>query len=497
LAIVVRADDPSFNRFGESEHSSRDPLGHDRKVVSMLENRGWSRSSRSSRLQRLAIALVLAWLTAELVGLNRSVAEAKDPPTYTKDVAPILQTKCQNCHRRHQAGPFALETYEQARKRAGDIATVSTERSMPPWKPAAGVGPKLKHDQSLSRDEIAILHAWAEAGAPKGDPKDMPAPANFVEGWKLGPPDLILEPAEDFAIPAQGKDTYRCFVIPTNLVQDAYISAIDFRPGSPSVVHHINAFLDTTGDARLRDQAEPGPGYTSFGGPGIPSCEELCFWATGHVANHFPPGIAQRLTRQSDLIVQIHYHPSGKPEVDRTRVGIYFSREPVKQALHWNAASNTEFQLPAGKDNIEIKASWYIPADLEALAISPHMHSLGRDMRITLTYPNGKTEDLIQIPVWDPAWQGSYHFQKPISLPQGSIVKVIAHYDNSAHARNPNQPPKRVKRGFTAGDEMCEGFLAVVKKGQDLTTRGSTDDLAKIFGLQRQRNAIRKANSPR
>ena len=418
-------------------------------------------------------------------------------PTFTKDVARILQAKCQNCHRRHQVGPFALETYDQARKRASDIAAVVEERRMPPWKPAPGVGPKLKHDQSLTREEIGILSAWADGGAPYGDPRDMPPPAQFAAGWKLGPPDLVLEMPEEFSLWASGRDTYRCFVLPTNFTQDTYISALDFQPGNRRIVHHINAFVDTTGDARRRDEAEPGPGYTSFGGPGIVSFEELTFWAAGHEATYLPPGIGQRLPRQSDVVLQIHYHPSGKPERDRTRVGLYFSRTPIKQAMHWNRASNSKFQIAAGEPNVEIKASWFVPADVQALAVSPHMHQLGRDMRISVTFPGGRTQDLIQIPVWDPAWQSAYHFQKPIDLPAGSVVNVVAHFDNSAHARNPNQPPKRVKWGFNASDEMCEGFIAVVKKGQDLTVPRASDDLADIFSRQRIRKAIKEVNKSR
>jgi hypothetical protein len=460
-------------------------------VAAMFDVRDGGAGRRWSGPLRFGLAAWIAWLVTPAI-MGKEPAAAKAPPTYTRDVAPILHRSCLNCHRRHQVGPFALETYEQARKRASDIASVATDRLMPPWKPAPGVGPKLKHDQSLSAGDIAILEAWAEAGAPEGDPKDLPSAPQFAEGWKLGPPDLVLEPAESFKMPASGPDTYRCFVIPTNLTRDTYISAIDILPGNARVVHHINAFLDTSGAARKKDEAEPGPGYTSFSGPGIESYEDLTFWAAGHEATHLPPGIGQRLPSQSDVILQIHYHPSGKREVDRTRIGVYFSREPVKQALHWSTASNSEFQLPAGDANVEVKASWYIPTDLEVIAVSPHMHLLGRDMRMSVTYPNGRKADLIHIPVWDSSWQSSYYFQKPIPLPQGSILRVIAHFDNSAHSRNPNQPPKSVKWGYGANDEMCEGFIAVVKKGQDLTLPRATDDLAEIFGKQRYRNLMKK-----
>ena len=415
-------------------------------------------------------------------------ARKTEPPTYTKDVAPILQKKCQNCHRRNHVGPFSLETYEQARKRATDIAVVAGDRMMPPWKPAPGYGPKLKHDQSLAAAEIAILEAWAEAGAPQGDPKHMPTAVPFAEEWKLGTPDLVLEPDEDFAIPASGPDVYRCFVVPTNLTRETFITAVDFRPGNRKVVHHISAYIDVTGAARERDKAEKGPGYVSFSGPGIPDFKELCFWNAGHEPSHLPKGVGIRVPLQADVIIQVHYHPSGKPEVDRTRLGMYYAREPIRQALHWNQASNFEFRLPAGKSNVEVEGSWFVPADVEALAVSPHMHMLGRDMRMFVKFPNGRTQDLIHIPNWDPAWQNTYYFHDPISMPKGSVVKVVAHFDNSAHSRNPSQPPKPVKWGPAVSDEMCDGFIAVVKKGQDLVRNPGIDDLGEIFAKQRIRN---------
>ena len=170
--------------------------------------------------------------------------------TYTKDVAPILQAKCQNCHRKHQVGPFALETYEQARKRAKDIVAVTEERSMPPWKPTRGIGPKLKHDQSLTSAELAVLAAWADGGAPRGDAKDLPPSPTFAVGWKLGPPDLVLEAPEDFSVPAAGSDIYQCFVLPTNFARDWFLEAVDYAPGERGAVHHLIAYIDTTGRGR-------------------------------------------------------------------------------------------------------------------------------------------------------------------------------------------------------------------------------------------------------
>jgi hypothetical protein len=424
-----------------------------------------------------------------------STKGSKAIPTFARDVAPILQAKCQNCHRRHQVGPFPLETYEQARKRARDIVSVTEDRSMPPWKPTRGVGPKLKHDQSLTPAELAVLSAWADGGAPLGDPRHLPAPPQFAQGWKLGPPDLILEADEDFAVPARGPDVYRCFVLPTNLARDAFLEAVDYAPGDRGVVHHLIAYMDVTGRARQLDAAAPGPGYSTVGGPMI-EADELSFWMAGSDAHRLPDGVGIRVPAQADIVLQIHYHPSGKATMDRTRVGLYFSPKPVKQAMHWNNATNYNFRLPAGNDNVEVKASWFVPIDLQALAVCPHMHQLGRDMHMSVKLPGGETKNLIEIADWDPSWQGAYHFQKPIELPAGSVVNVVAHFDNSAHARNPNKPPRDVGVGPNTDDEMCVGYIAVVKKGQDLSMPGSRDDLFQIFLRQRERQIRRQSSRP-
>ena len=404
----------------------------------------------------------------------------KPAPTYTKDVAAILQSKCQSCHRRHEVGPFPLETYEQARKRSQDIADVTEGRSMPPWKPTRGVGPKLKHDQSLTQEQIEILQAWADAGAPHGDAKDLPPPPTFAVGWKLGPPDLVLEPAEDFPVAASGPDVFRCFVLPTNLARDSYLDAVDCAPIERGAVHHLIAYIDTTGRGRQLDAADPGPGYSAQNGPGF-EADELCFWTAGTDPHRLPDGVGIRIPAQADVILQIHYHPSGKAGIDKTRVGLYLTRKPIKQALHWNNASSYDFRLPPGDKNVEVKASWLIPVDVEALAVSPHMHQLGRDMHMSVRLPSGRVQNLIEITNWDPSWQSAYHFQKPISLPAGSVVNVVAHFDNSAHSRNPNQPPKLVRSGLNVDDEMCVGYIALVKKGQDLTARGARDDLFREY----------------
>jgi hypothetical protein len=407
-------------------------------------------------------------------------------PTFSKDVAGILQSNCQECHRRGQVGPFALETFEQARKRASDIARVVEDRAMPPWKASRQVGLKFKHDRSLSQQDMATIVAWAEAGAPEGNPADLPPPVKFADDWTIeGGPDLVLDIGTDFEVPATGNDVYRCFVVPTNLPKDVYVSAIEYRPGNRRVVHHILAYVETKGEARKKDAAFPGPGYECFSGPEVPIDGDLGGWAPGNQPSQLPPGIGRSLPKSADVIIQVHYHPSGKPEVDRSRIALRFARSPVRQTLHWNLAANPEMKLPAGDSNIEVKAQWEVPVDVVAHAVSPHMHLLGKDMLITVTLPGGRTQDLIKIDDWDFNWQYSYYLDEPLELPKGSVVKVLAHYDNSSNnPRHPNKPPQEVTWGEATTDEMCIGFVAVTKKGQDLTRPGEKDDLREIFKKQ-------------
>jgi hypothetical protein len=413
------------------------------------------------------------------------VPEAAARPTFCKDVAPILQKNCQECHRPGQVGPFALETYDQARKRATDIATVVEGRAMPPWKADPHVGVKFKGARTLSDQEIATVVAWAEAGAPEGNVADLSPNPRFPDEWQLGTPDLVIDIGADFPVPASGDDIYRCFVVPTKLEKDQYVSAVEYRPGNRSVVHHILAYVDVSGKARERDQTEPGPGYSCFGGPGEPIHGGLGGWAPGNLPSFLPEGIGRSLPKQSDVIVQVHYHPRGKAETDRSKLGIFFSKKPVKQAMHFGFVINPGLELPAGQSNIEIKGKWDVPVDVTVHSVSPHMHLLGHDMKIAVKFPDGHVQDLIKVSDWDFNWQYTYQLEKPLDIPKGSVVFLVSHFDNSeSNPRNPNKPPKFVRWGEATTDEMCIGFLGLTKTGQDLTNPGEKDDFIDILRAQ-------------
>ena len=384
-------------------------------------------------------------------------------------------------------GPFSLETYGQARKRASDIATVVEDRAMPPWKADPHVGVKFKGVKTLSDQDVATVVAWAKAGAPEGDRADLPPPPKFSDGWQLGTPDLVIDIGADFTVPASGDEIYRCFVSPTQLDKDQYVAAVEYRPGNRRVVHHIHAFVDTSGKARERDRAEEGPGYTCFGGdPGVPIHGDLWGWLPGNEPSFLPDGVGRLVPKASDIIIQVHYHPQGKAETDRTKLGLYFSKKPVKQVMYLGLATNLGLMLPPGNSNIEVNAGWQVPVDVTAYSVTPHMHLLGRDMQVSVRFPDGRIQDLVKVLDWDFNWQVTYQFEKPFDIPKGSLVYVTSHYDNSAsNPRNPHKPPQLVTFGVATTHEMCDAYLELTKAGQDLTKPGEKYDFMDMRGISR------------
>jgi len=417
-----------------------------------------------------------------------SLVQGDATPTFHHDVAPILEHSCQPCHRPGQSGPFSLLTYRQAAKRAADLAVVTEQRLMPPWKPRPGVGPPLKHDRTLLPSEIETLQRWAKAGAPEGPPADKssrPPATSQAREWSLGPPDLIVESAEPFQIPAAGEDIYRCFVLPTSLPADRFLAAIEVQPGNPRVVHHTFGYVDTRGLGRQRDAEAPGPGYPCFSGfTGDQIFGLLGGWTPGNDAHPFGEGIGLELPRQADLVMQVHYHPSGKPESDRTRFGLYFSQGPARQALEWVSACPdlTRFRLPADDPEIRVAANLEVPIPVALHAMTPHMHWLGRQFRASVQAPDGRIRPLIAIDDWDFNRQDTYYLREPLSIPAGSIIRIEGIFDNSsANPRNPNRPPADVVWGEATTDDMLILFLALTQDGQDLTRPGARNTFMEEF----------------
>jgi hypothetical protein len=388
-----------------------------------------------------------------------------EPATFTKDVAPILWKHCAGCHRPGEVGPFPLLSYRDAAKRAELLKDVVEHRAMPPWKAEPGYGHFLD-ERRLTDQEIATIARWADDGAEEGDPKDLPPPPRFSDGWQLGEPDLVLEMPEAFDVPASGEDVFRCFVIPTGLLEDRAVTAIEFRPGNRRVVHHALFFLDSRGQARARDAEDPGPGFASFGGPGFLPTGALGGWAPGTGPRPLPDGVARLLPKGSDLVLQVHYHPSGKPETDRSRVGLHFAdkKPDALRILTAIALVRRDFAIPAGASDYVIRPEpLVLPVDVHAIGITPHMHWIGRQMKVRAIKPDGAEVPLIWIKAWDFNWQGQYLFAEPVALPKGTRIEVEATYDNSAaNPRNPSRPPRTVTFGEQTEDEMCLCALQVV-----------------------------------
>jgi hypothetical protein len=410
-----------------------------------------------------------------------------EPPTFHRDVEPILQRNCQDCHRPGQVAPFSLLSYDQARKRADDIASVTKDRSMPPWHASTTEGGPFRGARVLRQRELETLAAWAQAGCPEGNAQDAPPPKSWTSDWALGKPDLVLQVDEAYEVAASGGDDYRVFVIPSGLTEGRWISTTDFRPGNPRVVHHILSAYDVTGRAKKLDQADPKPGYKTFVGygrlpsglPFLPS-GNLGGWAPGKMPVHLPKGVGRYLPAHSDVLLQIHYHKSGKPETDASQIGLYFAKGPIQKQLKGGMVlpprpgllARPDLKIPSGNDNYEVKGSWKGGYDAHLLAVIPHMHWLGKDFLLQVVLPDGARQTLLKVDHWDFNWQDTYEFTTPVALPKGSRVEMLAHFDNSAeNPRNPSQPPIEVHWGEQTTDEMCIGFLQLTRDDEHLDNR--------------------------
>jgi hypothetical protein len=396
------------------------------------------------------------------------------PVTFSNQVVRILQAHCQTCHRTGGIAPFSLVSYGDAFENRVNIVLQTSQRKMPPWHVDTSCA-TYQGDPSLTSQEIATLSRWVSAGVPQGDPRDLPPARVFPDGWELGPPDQVLTVSEPITPDFGNGDLYRCFVLPTGLSEDKYVSAVEVMPGSRRMVHHVILFVDTTGAARQLDERDPGPGYTCFGGPGFdlsPTSASLGGWVPGNTPRRLPDGVGMTLPRGSNVVMQVHYSArSGVREADVSSVGLYFARGVVHKRLLFAPVINQSFTIPAGASDHEVTASIpFLPFPVHVLTVTPHMHLLGREMSVTATRPDASRQCLVRVPDWDFHWQATYMYQTPIALPFGSRVDLSARYDNSpGNPENPNNPPQDVHWGENTTDEMCIAFLGVTLDEEDLS----------------------------
>ncbi|MFN0054248.1 MAG: redoxin domain-containing protein [Planctomycetales bacterium] len=425
---------------------------------------------------------------------SRGAAAEPAKVTYTRDIAPLLAAHCMNCHREGEVAPFPLTDYRHAAKRAGQLAEVTGSRFMPPWKPKPDFG-HFRDERRLTPAEQRLFQAWAEAGAPEGDAADLPPPPKFAEGWLLGEPDLVIRMPEAFDVPADGPDVFRNFVIPLPVESDQLVRAVEFRPGNRRIVHHAIFYLDNRGEARKLDTESPGLGYGTFGGPGFLPSGALGGWAPGGTPQALPDGMGRMLRKNSDLVMQVHYHPSGKPESDQSTVGIHYLKRQSQQVVAGLMVLDRSLNIPAGEPRHRMHRDYVLPSDATLVGVTPHMHLLGREMKVTATAPDGRVEPLIHITDWNFNWQDQYLFAEPLRLSKGTRLEVEGWFDNSsANPLNPHTPPQRVTWGEQTTDEMfiCF-FLMTTDKPQDLRSL-IIDNLTAISGGQVARSLQKLLN---
>ncbi|HXT70590.1 MAG TPA: cytochrome c [Vicinamibacterales bacterium] len=414
--------------------------------------------------------------------------------TWAEHVAPILFKNCVTCHRPGEAGPFSLLTYENAKEEAGEIAEATRTKYMPPWKPGPSDFP-FAGARGLTDAEIDTVQRWVKAGTPQGDVRKAPKPPSFNDDWSLGKPDLIVKMTEPFTVPADGRDVYRNFVIPLNLKEDKWVKVVDYKPSARPVVHHAIFVTDPTGAARDLDAKDPGPGFggimgaTGLGGRSpaamvaaarrgqpLPSQPQNTGRGGGAVGGYVPGGrptplrddLAFFVPRGADLVVATHFHPNGQVMQEQSTFGIYFASRPPSKGfagiqLPPFVGALKGINIPPGSANYTITDSFVVPSDLLAFRVGAHAHYIGKELRMTATFPDGTKKTLFYIPDWDLNWQGQYDFKDLVALPAGTRLDVSIRYDNSAaNPHNPSMPPMRVTFGEQSTNEMGAITLAVI-----------------------------------
>ena len=409
------------------------------------------------RIVRLACGSALA--TACLAS-----AAATEPPTFTRDVAPLVYAHCASCHQPDGDAPFSLVAYDEVRRRAWQIAGVTAKRYMPPWKPD-GDSPAFVGERRLRDDEIALVDRWVKAGAPEGRREDLPPPPPRVSGWFLGEPDLVLT-LPTYALRADGPDVFRNFVVAVPFGSTRYVRGLQLRPRSRGI-HHANIRIDPTPASRALDEADPAPGYEGV----IPHTADypdghFLGWTPGQAP---PPSsdVAWTLTGGTDFVVQLHMRPTGRVEQIAPLIGLYFTDHRPTRTPAIVRLGRQNLDIPAGASDYRVTDSFRLPVDAEVVMVQPHAHYRARDVTLRAALPDGSHRSLIHIGDWDFGWQDHYRLTAPLHLPAGTTLEMTYTFDNSAHnPRNPNHPPERVSWGWRSSDEMADVWIQMLTRDE-------------------------------
>jgi len=406
------------------------------------------------------------WVVAALVVWPR--VSAAGPVTYAQDISPILNDRCVMCHHPGGSAPFSLITYTDVRQRATLIRRVTSTRLMPPWKVDADNGPFVGQ-HPLTAAEIALIEQWVSDGAAEGVAVDRPVNGRFADGWQLGAPDLIVTLPEPYRLQAEGSDVFRIFVVNVPVGRQRFVRALEFQPGNPKVVHHANIRIDNSSSSRALDAADPAPGYDGLISRAAHYPEgHFLGWTPGQVAPPLPKDLAWRLENPTDLVIEVHMQPSGKPEMVQPSIGLYLANEPPARTPVMLRLGRQGIDIPAGEAAYVVSDEYELPVDVEVQALQPHAHYRARDVRGDAILPDGTVRHLLHIADWDFRWQHVFRFETPLNLPKGTTLTMRYVYDNSpANARNPEQPPKRARWGQRSADEMGDLWIQVLTRSQD------------------------------
>jgi len=387
-------------------------------------------------------------------------------PTFYRDVLPVLQEHCQVCHRAGGIAPMAFETYKNTRGYATAIQAATQNRSMPPWFAEKGIG-KFSNDPSLNSQEIALLAAWAAAGAPAGNPADAQAPKKWVDRWTIPAPDMEIKMAEPVNIPATGDVDYTYEILPTHFKEGRWVQTSEILPGLPEHVHHAVIYVRPPDSPWLR-HAPVGKPFTAETlsspedrkGAMWTDSDVLLVYAPGSTPDNWPRGMAKFIPAGSDLVFQIHYTTNGNPGKDVTRIGLIFSKEPPGKRVLTLQLTNDHFVIPPGAPDYRVEARGTLPNDALLLSFFPHMHLRGKRFEYNIVHKDKSVEPLLRVH-YHFHWQMSYRLAEPLPLEAGTELQAVAWFDNSKD--NPHNPDPRaaVRWGEQTYDEMMVGFFDV------------------------------------
>jgi Flp pilus assembly protein TadD len=387
-----------------------------------------------------------------------STACQKAPPTFNRDIAPIVFKNCTPCHRTgQQAVPFTLLSYADAQKRADIIAKVTLERRMPPWPPDS-VTPEFMARRGLTSEQIDLIQRWVQGGAPEGELATRPSPPQFKDGWESGKPDVVVTMKQPYMLEPRGEmhhDVFRNVVMRVPIETTKYVKTVEFLPGL-APVHHAVIRIDRTGESLRGDGKDGKPGFDGMTSVDVQSPDgHFIGWAPGRGPIVAPQGMPWRLDPGTDLVIELHLLPGSEPTPVEPQVGLFLTDEPPAHTPVMLIMGSRAIDIPAGDKEYAITDSYTVPGDVDLLSLYPHAHYLGKDMRVDAKLPDGTSRTLLHIAKWDFHWQQDYRYSSPVFLPRGTTIAMRFTFDNSnENPQNPHHPPIHVTFGGQSSDEM-------------------------------------------